>query len=220
MAYKENTKGSVEVIKEFSGGQKPEKLLKRIIEMSSDEGDIVLDFHLGTGTTAATAMKMRRQFIGCEQMEGQVNIELNRLSTVIGKIDKSAAFEQYKDYDKSGISKAVNWQGGGEFVYVELKKLNEKFVDAIEKAQSEEDIPKIWEEMKMKAFFDFNIDMKNIEAHMEEFKGLELEEQKKVLMELLDKNQMYVNRSSLGDAETGCTDDEKKWTRDFYGKEE
>lgn len=60
-AYKEGNTADVEVIKEFKGGQKPEALIKRIIEMSTDEGDIVLDFHFGTGTTGATAHKMHRK---------------------------------------------------------------------------------------------------------------------------------------------------------------
>ena len=66
-AYKENQSEHVELIKGFRT-QKPEKLLQRIIEMASDSGDIILDFHLGSGTTCAVAHKIGRQYIGVEQM--------------------------------------------------------------------------------------------------------------------------------------------------------
>ena len=53
-------------------GQKSEKLLERIIQAHTDEGDIVLDFFGGTGTTAAVALKMKRQFILCEQIDKHI----------------------------------------------------------------------------------------------------------------------------------------------------
>lgn len=80
---------------DFSG-QKPEKLLQRIIEIGSDRGDIILDYHLGSGTTAAVAHKLGRQYIGLEQMESQIILELDRLKKVI-------------DGEEFGITKDVNW---------------------------------------------------------------------------------------------------------------
>ena len=81
-------------------GQKPEKLLRRIIESSSDEGDIVLDFFLGTGTTAVTAHKLKRKYIGIEQMDYIEEAVCNRLKKVV------------TGNDKDGISSAVKWNGG------------------------------------------------------------------------------------------------------------
>jgi len=77
-----NKEGGMQV---FSNGQKPEKLLQRIIEMSTDPGDIVLDYHLGSGTTAAVAHKMGRQYIGIEQMDYVETIAVERLKKVIGQ---------------------------------------------------------------------------------------------------------------------------------------
>ncbi|MFL0470325.1 DNA methyltransferase, partial [Staphylococcus cohnii] len=92
-AYKKGNKSTSEIELEFgNSGQKPEKLIQRILNMSTEEGDIVLDFFMGSGTTAATALKMKRQFITIEQLQGQVNIAQNRLlDTLKGK--------------KSGVSK-------------------------------------------------------------------------------------------------------------------
>ncbi len=63
----------------------PETLLNRIIQISTVEGDIVLDYHLGSGTTATTAHKMQRQYIGIEQMDYIETVAVERLKKVIGK---------------------------------------------------------------------------------------------------------------------------------------
>lgn len=91
---------------------KPEQLMKRIIELSTQPNDLVLDYHLGSGTTAAVAHKMGRQYIGIEQMDYIEDIAVERLKKVI-------------EGEQGGISKAVEWKGGGEFVYMELKKIDD-----------------------------------------------------------------------------------------------
>ncbi|MGJ0371291.1 site-specific DNA-methyltransferase [Aliarcobacter cryaerophilus] len=92
-------------------GQKPEDLLKRILLISTDENDLVMDFHLGSGTTCAVAHKMGRRYIGIEQMDYIEDIAVERLKKVI-------------DGEQGGISKALNWKGGGDFVYAELKQID------------------------------------------------------------------------------------------------
>jgi adenine-specific DNA-methyltransferase len=182
---------------------KPETLLTRIIEIATRENDIVLDYHLGSGTTATTAHKMKRQYIGVEQMGYVEDVAVERLKKVI-------------DGEQGGISKSVNWQGGGSFIYLELKKYNQTFIEQIEEAKDSEALLKIWEKMKTKSFLNYNVDIKKQEEHLEEFKALSLAEQKQHLCELLDKNQLYVNLSSLNDIEFSCTKEEKKITKDFY----
>ena len=91
---------------------KPEALLSRIIELSTTENDLVMDFHLGSGTTCAVAHKMNRRYIGIEQMDYIEDIAVQRLKKVI-------------DGEQGGISKAVNWSGGGEFIYAELKTIDD-----------------------------------------------------------------------------------------------
>ena len=190
---------------ELLSGKKPEKLLQRIIDMSTNKDDMVLDFHLGSGTTAAVAHKMGRQYIGIEQMDYGQNDSFNRLQNVING-------------DSTGISKSVNWQGGGSFVYMEMKKYNQSFIELIEDAKDSDALLKVWEQMKEKSFLNYNVDIQKQEAHIEEFKALNLDEQKRHLCELLDKNQLYINRSSLDDQDFACTDAEKTVTRNFYSK--
>lgn len=189
----------------LSNGKKPEKILYRLIKMVTKEGDVVLDYHLGSGTTTAVAHKMKRQFIGIEQLDYGENDSVIRLKNVIKG-------------DVTGISpyEDVQWQGGGEFVYLELKKYNQDFIDQIEIAKDTKAILGIWEDMKTKSFLTYNVDIKKQDEHIEDFKKLTLEEQKQHLVSLLDKNQLYVNRSNMNDADAKVTEEEIKITKDFY----
>ena len=89
---------------ELKKGKKPEKLIARILELCTDEGDLVIDFFAGSGTTGAVAMKMHRRFILCEQMDYIETITRQRIiNTMMG--------------DTRGVSVNYGWQGGGSFVY-------------------------------------------------------------------------------------------------------
>jgi len=189
----------------LSNGKKPEKILYRLIKMTTHPSDIVLDYHLGSGTTAAVAHKMKRQYIGAEQLDYGENDSVIRLKNVIN--GDNTGCSTYED---------VNWTGGGEFVYLELKKSNQNFIERIESAKDKKTVLAIWEEMKLKSFLNYNVDLQKQEEHIEEFKALSLAEQKEHLIELLDKNQLYVNLSSLNDKDFAVSAEEKKTTQDFY----
>jgi len=92
---------------EFPKSKKPEALIKRIIELSTKPGDLVLDAFLGSGTTIAVAHKMGRGYIGIERGEHATTKCLPRLQKVI-------------EGEQGGISKAVDWQGGGGFRFFKL----------------------------------------------------------------------------------------------------
>lgn len=184
---------------------KPEGLIKRIIELSTSEGEIVLDYHLGSGTTATTAHKMNRQYIGIEQMDYVHEVTIPRLEKVITG-------------EQGGISEAVGWNGGGDFVYCELAKWNENFIEKIQKTKTATELLKIWDEMKdpHKSFLNYNVDLKQQDEAMGEFKELSLEKQKEVLVMLLDKNQLYVNLSEIDDADYTISEEDKNNSHNFY----
>ena len=92
----------------FPRGKKPEQLLRRIIEMSTEPGDLILDSFLGSGTTAAVAHKMGRRYIGIEMGDHAYTHCKVRLDKVI------------TGEDQGGITKAQNWQGGGGYRFYEL----------------------------------------------------------------------------------------------------
>ena len=88
---------------------KPEELLKRIIEIASDEDDYVLDCFIGSGTTIATAHKLNRHYIGIEIGNQMSELVVKRMNKVI-------------EGETSGISELVGWHGGGDFVFYNFDK--------------------------------------------------------------------------------------------------
>jgi adenine-specific DNA-methyltransferase len=184
---------------------KPEKLIKNIIEMTTQYGDLVLDYHLGSGTTAAVAHKMGRQYIGIEQMDYIETVTIERIKKVIAG-------------EQGGISKSINWQGSGSFIYCELMEYNEAYIDRIRKAKTTKELLAVWKEMQEKAFISYNVDPKVVNANISEFESLSLDEQKRFLVELLDKNQLYVNYSEIDDEDYKVSDTDKKLNRMFYGE--
>ncbi|WP_428829964.1 DNA methyltransferase [Haemophilus influenzae] len=191
----------------FKKGKKPEKLIKRIIELTTNENDIILDYHLGSGTTAAVAHKMNRQYIGIEQMDYIETLAVERLKKVI-------------DSEQNGISKAVNWQGGGEFVYAELAPFNETAKQQILACEDSDGIKTLFDELCERYFLKYNVSVNEFSQIIEEpeFQSLPLDEQKQMVLEMLDLNQMYVSLSEMDDEQfAGClNDDDKALSRAFY----
>lgn len=189
----------------FKKGKKPEKAVKRVIELfAPNQDDIVLDFFMGSGTIPAVCHKMKRSYISVEQMNYIEDISLERLKSVVdGK-------------DQKGISKSVNWQGGGSFVYCELAKLNQAVVDEIEAAPDVSTLAAIWSKMKKSGFISYKVDPATIDAAAEDFAELSLDDQKKFLMEILDKNFLYVNKCDMDDAEFCISETDKAFTKSFY----
>lgn len=189
----------------LKNGKKPEKLLKQIIELSTNENDIVLDYHLGSGTTAAVAHKMNRKYIGIEQLNYGKNDSIERLVNVVNG-------------EQSGISKACSWQGGGSFVYAELMQYNQYFIDKIQEAKSKEDILSVWEEMQDKAFISYQFDKDMFNKNLEAFKTASLQTMQQYLIEILDKNQLYVNFSEIEDESFNISEEDKALNYSFYKK--
>lgn len=188
----------------LKNGKKPERLIKRIIELATDkETDVVLDFHLGCGTTAAVAHKMGRQYIGIEQLDYDDNDSVVRLKNVING-------------DMSGISRANGWQGGGDFVYCELMEWNEIYIEKIQKAKTKASLVKIWQVMRKKGHLSYKIDLREFDENATEFEQLSFENQRRFLLDVLDKNQLYVNSCEIDDTDYKVRSEDKKLNKLFY----
>ncbi|HGL9150872.1 TPA: site-specific DNA-methyltransferase, partial [Neisseria gonorrhoeae] len=192
---------------ELKNGKKPESLIETIIKLATNENDIVLDYHLGSGTTAAVAHKMNRQYIGIEQMDYIETLAVERMKKVI-------------DGEQGGISKAVNWQGGGEFVYAELSPFNETAKQQILACENSDGIKTLFEGLCERHFLKYNVSVNEFSQIIEEpeFQSLALDEQKQMMLEMLDLNQMYISLSEMDDEQfAGClNDDDKALSRAFY----
>lgn len=190
-------------------GQKPEKLIQRIIESSSNEGDIVLDFFLGSGTTASVAHKLNRRYIGIEQMDYIETAICDRLKKVV------------TGEDKDGISEKVNWNGGGSFIFCELLDQNSKLIKEISNS-TEKEIMDLYRTISNSPFaLNYKINPEALEniKNVELFEKLNLNDKKKALITFLDKNLLYVNYSEIDDKEKNVSVEDKNFTKSFYGDE-
>jgi adenine-specific DNA-methyltransferase len=191
----------------FKKGKKPEKAIRRVIELFTGENDLVLDFFAGSGTTLSVAHKMKRRYIGVEQMDYIDDILIKRLTDVIdGK-------------EKKGITKLMNWRGGGSFVYCELAKSNQHFVDKIMSAKTDTDLTDLLAHVLASGFISNKVNPADIAGAAADFEALSIEDKKRFILELLDKNMLYVNLCDLDDEEYGISDADKAFTRSFYGLE-
>lgn len=184
---------------------KPEPFMQRITKLSTSESDIVLDYHLGSGTTAAVAHKMNRQYIGVEQMDYINTVTVERLKKVI-------------EGEQGGISKLENWHGGGSFVYMELAEKNEQAVRLISACKNGEELISIFDKLCSKYFLHYNVRIKEFceEVKTDRFQLLPLKEQKEMFCRMLDLNQLYINADDRHDDNTGLSTDDIAITEDFY----
>lgn len=190
---------------DLPNGKKPEKLLKRILELvtTKGSGDIVLDFFSGTGTTGAVAHKLGLQYILCEQMDYIEDLTVERLKGVL-------------QGESGGVSDLVDWTGGGSFVYCELAKQNQTFVERIRDSEDNAQLSRVWADMRATGYISHYVDPREIDEHAEDFKSLSFQDKKRLFLDLLDKNLLYVNYCDMYDAESGLSEADKAFTRSFY----
>jgi len=163
-----------------------------------DGDDIVLDFFGGSGTTAQAVLDLNkedegnRKFIICEQMD-YINI-----------------------VTAPRIKKVIDNNSEGSFVYAELSKSNQVFIDKIEKAKNIKDLKLIWQELQESAFLSYKVLPNKINKEIKEFESLSFEDQQKFLIEVLDKNLLYVNKSEINDVTYKVSDYDKEMNQLFY----
>jgi len=189
----------------LKSGKKPERLLKRIIKLCTKKNDIILDFFLGSGSTAATAMKMGRRFIGIEQLTYGENDSLNRLINVING-------------DPSGISNDndIKWKGGGSMIYAEAKSINENFIDKLLKCNDEKEIDNLFDTIFQKGFISYRIKDQPFKQLKYEYNILDIKEKKLFIKEMLDKNMLYLSYSEIDDIDFNIDERTKQLNHKFY----
>jgi len=186
---------------------KPELLLNYIFDLATDAGDLVLDFFLGSGTTCAVAHKKKLLYVGIEQMDYISTFAVPRLSKVIAG-------------EQGGVSVNNNWHGGGSFVYCELAKCNQQYVDEVTAAKTDTDLMGLLDHVVKSGFISSRVNPGCIKDGASDFKALLFEEKKRFILEMLDKNMLYVNLCDLDDEDYVISDADKAFTRSFYGSED
>ena len=177
--------------------------VKDVIEILSEKGgdDIILDFFAGSGTTAHAVLELNekdrgsRQFILVEQMDYVESVTVPRVEKVIEK------------------------QDGGDFTYCELMEYNQAYMDKIQAAQSSEELVALWQDITENSFLNWYVNEEMPQEAVEDFIAIDdLEAQKNLLVELLNKNQLYVNLSEIEDADFAVSEEDKTLNKKFYGE--
>lgn len=192
-----NKEGQVQL----ANGKKPEELVGAILDCCMKSGDIVLDAYLGSGTTAAVAHKKGLTYIGLEQLDKHIELAKTRLSNVING-------------DKSGISSDENWNGGGSYIYCELAENSQTYIDKIYKANTIEELVDIFNFLKESEFISYRVDINKMKD--DDFIQLSIDDAKKVLISIIDKNTLYINYSDMDNEDYVIDDNDKAFTKDFY----
>jgi adenine-specific DNA-methyltransferase len=200
------------LLKEIFNGEKvfsyPKSLyaVKDTIDILTGRGgdDVVLDFFGGSGTTAHAVIELNeedkgnRKFILCEQMDYIGDVTINR------------------------VRKVATGQNC-DFIYCELMKYNEAFMERIQDAKSSDELLQIWCEMAEGSFLNWYVNSSMPEEAVNDFIALGKEagglgKQKHLLAELLDKNQLYVNLTEIDDAQFKISKEDKALNKAFYGE--
>ena len=198
------TSYGTEVLKRIFDGDKvfsyPKSIhtVKDIIRMVGDTDDIVLDFFAGSGTTGHAVLELNnedngtRKFIMCEQMDYAYSV----------------TFERQKRVEKQlGIKSPI--------VYCELAMLNQKFVEDIKNAALDKDLNDIFQNMISTGYISYRVNPETFDKRA--FDCLSIYDKKQFLMEILDKNLLYVNYCDIDDEEFAISKEDKAFTHSFYG---
>jgi adenine-specific DNA-methyltransferase len=181
---------------------KPERLMERIIHLATKENDIVLDFFLGSGTTAAVSLKMKRQFIGIEQMEYITTITIPRLKEVLKG-------------EQGGISQEYNWGGGNGFVFMEIASGSSIVHDLIVQAKTKKDLEAILEYPLFGKCISYKTSIQDIRNLLKE-ENSDLQTLKAVFVATIDKNTFSLPFSEIDDVDYKISQKDKVLTRQFY----
>ena len=177
--------------------------VKDIIEIFTEKGgdDMILDFFAGSGTTAHAILELNKkdngslQFILVEQMDYVENVTVPR------------------------VEKAMKKENIGDFIYCELMQYNQAYMDKIQSAQSSEALVALWRDIAENAFLNWYVNPEMPEEAISNFIAIgDVEKQKHLLAELLDKNQLYVNLSEIEDADFEVSAEDKVLNKAFYGE--
>lgn len=177
-------------------------LMRDILQILTDDNDIIVDYNAGSGTTAHALLALNkedggnRKFILVEQMDYINSVTVPRVQKVMEK----------ENIDDS-------------FIYFELAKWNEKAKEEILACNSLEELEKLFDKLYEKYFLNYNLKIKEFKEKVskeEDFRNLSLEVQKKMFLAMLDLNQMYVNKTEMADKKYGINKEDQKLTEEFY----
>ena len=162
-----------------------------------------MDFFMGSATTQAVAHKSNLQYIGIEQMDYIEDVSIPRLQQVIAG-------------EQGGISKDVDWQGGGSFVYAELMEKSKGYLQEVLQATDSDQLNAIYQLMLENVDLDFRADLESVQEMLNN--TISLEDKKRLLIKVIDKNQLYYNYAEIDDTNVRelISDADYAFNQSFY----
>ena len=183
-------------------GQKTEKLIERIIKHILRK---MISFLIALGNRYhwSSCFKNKRKFILCEQLDKHIDIMMRRMNRVM-------------EGEQCGVSRRNSWIGGGSFVYCELAERSETLMKGLQSAKDSDSILAILDEATEKGLLRPSVLPDDLKKTREDFLEFSLDEQRRLVMELLDKNKLYVNLCDMEDENMGLSENSRAFTRSFY----
>ena len=169
-----------------------------VLKIMTTENDIILDFFWWSGTTAHAVLELNkddwwnRRFILTEQMDYINTVTVPR------------------------VQKVIENNENGEFIYMEIAQNNEKLIQAIHNAEHSQELISLYHQLKESSFINYKIDIKTIDANISEFENLSVQDMKRFLSELIDKNALYINYSEINDESYAISEEDKALNKKFY----
>jgi adenine-specific DNA-methyltransferase len=179
------------------------------LKITTSKKDVVMDFFAGSGTTGHATLELNkedegnRQFILIEQLDTHMEVIKKRIEKVIQNNSKEENLNNLNKHDS--------------FTYCELLKYNEDAIDKIQDVKDTKLLLKIWDEMCDKYFLNYDVEIKKFNDNKNNFEKMTLKQQKDILVEMLNKNQLYVNLSEIEDSQFKVSKEDKELNKKFYG---
>lgn len=184
---------------------KPERLLQKIIRIATNEGDLVLDFFAGSGTTGAVALKLNRKFILCEQLSYAKDLTYERLKKVA------------QGEDRNGVE-AASRTGSERVSYCELFPKNAALLEQVLQTTSDSGLVAIYQQLAHHPGIQYQIDTDKWVRAVSEFAHLPFAQKKEMLLLAFDKNELYLALDEIDDADYGLSPAEKSLNQQIYGR--
>ena len=168
------------------------------LKIMTDKDAVVLDFFWWSGTTAHAVLELNkkdwwnRRFILTEQMD--------YINTVTGP----------------RVKKVIENNQEGEFIYMEIAKNNTQLTQTIQNTDNRQELLSFYQQLKESSFINYKVDIKTIDEHSKEFENLSVEDMKRFLIEILDKNALYINYKEINDQSYEISDEDKALNHKFY----
>lgn len=173
-------------------------LIQDIIKIMTKENDIIMDFHAGSWTTWHAILNLNkadwwdRKFILIEQLQEHIDVCIERNQKICLNNEQ--------------------W----EFIYMEIAENNQSLIEQIQSIDDAHELIALYDDLQQSSFVNYKVDVSSLDKYSDDFKDLELDQMKQLLIELIDQNALYINHSEMNDSHYNLSDEDKRWTDDFY----